>query len=446
MDRRSFLKVAATAGLAVALPRRARAMLPPYQGPFYVMISARGGWDPVYLCDPKPKGGPFNRLYDYDPMAPTKVGDVHYADIPIPANLVTDPLALPYLMKNADFFAKHASKMVVVNGLNMATNNHDRGVVTIWSGRADGGYPNFAALVAATKAPEHPLAFISSGGYDGTGNLIPVTRLNSVSSFRKLAEPNRINPSDPNNVTTYLHPDSFARVAQTQQERLADQKAAQRLPRLQAAAGQLYLARGNLDALADVKLPDTLVDLPNEIADLERMAQQAQLAIAAFASGLAVGVNLELGGFDTHANHDTAQVRQLAKLLWGIDFLLSEAQKASLDTKMIIMVGADFGRGKGYNGPNPTDGKDHWPVSSAMFLSGNPGLLGGGGRVIGATTELEQLPIGVDPDTLALDESEDGLVLTPQHLHLALRELAGVANSAPAQKFGIVAEMLPLFG
>lgn len=444
MDRRNFLKIAATTGLAVALPRHARAALPPYNGPFYVMISARGGWDPTYLCDPKPKGT-FNRIYDYDVNAPTAVGDVHYADIPLAAGLVTDPLSTPYLMKNADFFAKYASKLVVVNGLNMATNNHDRGVVTIWSGRSDGGYPNFAALVAAARAPEHPLAFISGGGYSGTGNLIPVTRLSSVTSFRKLAEPNRVNAADPNNTSTFLHPDSFSRVAAAQQERLAALKAKQHLPKIERSAGQLYVARGNLDTLASVKLPDTLIDLPTELNDLERMAQQTQLAMAAFTAGLAVGVNLELGGFDTHANHDTVQVRQLAKLMWGIDFVMTEAAAAGIDTNLVVMVGSDFGRGKGYNGMGAGDGKDHWPVSSAMFLSGNPGLLGGGGRVIGGTTELEQLPIGVDPDTLELDES-DGVVLTSGHLHLALRELAGVADSPAAKKFGIVTDLLPLFG
>lgn len=444
MDRRSFLKIAATTGLAVALPRHARAALSPYKGPFYVMISARGGWDPVYLCDPKPKGT-FNRLYDYDPVNPTAVGDIHYADIDLPSGLVTDPASPQYLMKNADFFAKYADKMVVVNGLNMETNNHDRGVVTIWSGRHDGGYPNFAALVAAERAPEHPLAFISSGGYSGTGNLLPVTRLNSVASFRKLAEPNRVNPTNPDNTNRYLHQDTFDRVAAAQQERLAAFRDKQNLPKIRDAAGQLYIARGNLDTLASVALPDTLIDLPNELSDLERMAQQTQLAMAAFSAGLAVGVNLELGGFDTHANHDTVQVRQLAKLMWGIDFVMEQAVAAGLDTNLVVMVGSDFGRGKGYNGTADNSGKDHWPVSSAMFLSGNPSLLGGGGRVVGGTTEEEQLPIGVDPDTLELDES-DGVVLTAPHLHLALRELAGVGNSAAAKKFGIITDMLPIFG
>ena len=97
MDRRSFLKIAAMTGLAVAAPRTARAALSPYKGPFYVMISARGGWDPTYLCDPKPKGGPFNRLYDFNPDA-DKAGNFRYANTIIDPKLVNDPLSLPYLL------------------------------------------------------------------------------------------------------------------------------------------------------------------------------------------------------------------------------------------------------------------------------------------------------------------------------------------------------------
>lgn len=446
MDRRSFLKIAAMTGLAVAAPRTARAALNPYKGPFYVMISARGGWDPTYLCDPKPKGGPFNRIYDYNPDA-DKAGNIRFANIALDPKLVNDPLSLPYLLGNAAFFGKHAANLLVINGLNMQTNNHDRGVTTTWSGRGDGNYPNFAALVAATKAPSHPLTFISSGGYDGTGNLIPVTRLNSVASFRKLAEPNRIDPTNAKNLGTYVPDATYARIMAAQQARLDGFKAAQHLPRVETSAGQLYTARGNLDALSSVELPDTLVMLPGELFDLQRMMQQTQLAVAAFKAGLAVGVNLELGGFDTHANHDIAQVRQLAKLLKGIDYVVEQATAAGIYSDMMIMVGSDFGRGKGYNGVNPGDGKDHWPVSSAMFLSGDPDMIGAG-RLIGATDDTDQLPLPVDPDTLGTLEADDdsGVVLTAGHIHLALREMAGVSAGAPAQKFKLAGEILPIFG
>lgn len=445
MDRRDFLRLAAMSGLAVAAPRTAKAAPPAYPGPFYVMISARGGWDPVYLCDPKPKGGPFNRLYDYVPDV-DHAGPFQYANIPLAPSLVTDPMAMAYLMPSSEFFTNHQNNLLVMNGVNMATNNHDRGVTTTWSGRGDGGYPNFAALVAATRAPEQTLAFISSGGYDQTGSLVPVTRLNSVSSFRKLAEPNRVNPVDPMNTTTYVAQHTYDRIRDAQDLRLAQVRDAQHLPRLEESAGQLFVARGSMDALSSVMLPDTLVTLPGELSDLQRMMQQTQLAMAAFKAGLAVGVNLELGGFDTHANHDTAQVRQLAKLLHGIDYVVQEAIAAGLYGDMLIMVGSDFGRGKGYNGVNPTDGKDHWPVSSAMFLSGDPNMIAAG-RVIGGTDEADQLPLPIDPLSLDVLEPGDdtGVVLTATHVHLALRELAGVADGAPAQKFKLAGEMLPLF-
>jgi hypothetical protein len=56
---------------------------------------------------------------------------------------------------------------------------------------------------------------------------------------------------------------------------LREFKAKQHLPKIERSAGQLYVARGNLDTLASVNLPDTLIDLPTELNDLERMAQQA---------------------------------------------------------------------------------------------------------------------------------------------------------------------------
>ncbi len=446
MDRRSFLQVAAMTGLAVAAPRVARANVNPYQGPFYIMISARGGWDPVYLCDPKPLNGPYNRHYTYDPEN-HKVGDLPYANIPLPPNLVTDPQSLNHLMTTPNFFTKHASNMMVVNGLNMETNNHSRGVTTIWSGRGDGGYPNFAALVAATRAPGHPLSFISSGGYSNTGNLLPVTRLNTVAAFRNLAQPNRTNPSDPNNLSTFVPDATYERIQAAQAARIAGQEQTEHLPRVADSVAQLYSARANMDTLKQVVLPETLVTLPNELADLQRLMQQAQLAVAAFKAGLAVGVNLEIGGFDTHANHDTVQVRQLAKLLAGIDFVVEEAIAAGIFSETFIMVGADFGRGKGYNGVGPGSGKDHWPVSSAMFLSGNPDMIGGGGRLIGATDDETQLPHPVDPDTLETLEIGDdtGVVLTSGHLHLSLRELAGISGEAPAKKFPFAGKTLPLF-
>ncbi len=58
-------------------------------------------------------------------------------------------------MSNTDFFTKYASRLLVLNGVDMATNNHDAGARATWSGRLPEGFPSFGALVAAARAPEH---------------------------------------------------------------------------------------------------------------------------------------------------------------------------------------------------------------------------------------------------------------------------------------------------
>ena len=442
MNRRDFLKFAAMTGLAVAAPARtARAAFQPYAGPYYVMVSARGGWDPVYFCDPKPKGD-YNRIYDFDP-AVHKVGNIRYAPIPVSAvALGLTVEADPFLMSAQEFFTAHGGNTLVLNGVNTETNNHDRGVQTTWSGVGDRPLPSLAALVAAHKAPNHPLAFISSGGYSNSGNLLPVSRLSSVAAFQKIASPNLIDVTKPDG-PTYHHPDTAARIAATQAERLQAMVAAEHLPRVKESANHLYLARSNMDALSTVMLP-TLVTLPANLGDLQRMMQQTQLAVAAFQAGLAVSANIELGGFDTHANHDRAQVLQLAKLFHGIDFLIEQAKAAGIIDKLVIVVGSDFARGKGYNGPLATDGKDHWPVTSMMVLSGNPGVVGGD-RVVGATTDDTQLPKNVDPDTLDVLEGDTGVQIKSVHVHKALRGLFGLGGTAVDEKFPILAEDLPIF-
>ena len=66
--RRDFLKSCALTGLGIATPNKAmfaddaKRELPPYEGPYYMVFNASGGWDTTYLMDPKGIGG-INRLY-----------------------------------------------------------------------------------------------------------------------------------------------------------------------------------------------------------------------------------------------------------------------------------------------------------------------------------------------------------------------------------------------
>lgn len=67
--RRDFLKLCGLAGLGFACPGGFTSLLraavkeePPYEGPFYIVFNASGGWDTTYLMDPKGINE-MNRLY-----------------------------------------------------------------------------------------------------------------------------------------------------------------------------------------------------------------------------------------------------------------------------------------------------------------------------------------------------------------------------------------------
>src|SRR5436853_285722 len=68
--RRDFLKLCGLAGLGLAWPGGVGSLVraaetkeePPYDGPYYAVFNASGGWDTTYLMDPKGVGG-INRLY-----------------------------------------------------------------------------------------------------------------------------------------------------------------------------------------------------------------------------------------------------------------------------------------------------------------------------------------------------------------------------------------------
>ena len=435
MDRRTFLKIAAMTGLAVSAPlgvRRAFAQPEPYKGPFFVLVNASGGWDPVYLCDPKPKGA-LNRRYD----APASAGKLKYAPIGIDdASLGLEAGSAAYLMSNQQFFEKYAASLTVLNGVDMATNNHDGGSRATWSGRLAEGFPSFGALVAASRAPESSLAYISSGGFDATEGLIPLTRMSSIDALKRVAYPNKMNPDDAE--TPLYHSNSTAdRIRKAQEARLAASLEQQRLPRVKAAMNELMLARASDDVLKDLVLPGELVSLPGyQLSDLQSLQQQVQLAVAAFKAGMAVAVNLNIGGFDTHGNHDRDQVLQIAKLLKGVDFLMSEAEAAGIADSLVVMMGSDFARGPGYNGDSEYNGKDHWSITSAMLMGKGIGK----GRVIGGTTD-DQRALAVDPTSLAL--TDGGKVLKPETIHLALRKLAGVGDNDLAQLFPLAGDDMP---
>ena len=421
--RRDFLKLCGLAGLGLAVPyrpstARENAKDEPYAGPYYVVFNASGGWDTTYLMDPKGVNG-INRLF--------KEGDIltkgahKYAPIRKHAKGG---------MCNEDFYAEFGDELLTFNGLDYSVNNHSPGARYMATGKLDSlAYPTFAALVAACRGPECPIAFLTFGNYSATGNLVAMSRVPYLPSLRKIASADAIEGNERS-----LYHDQFAldRIEEALRADSAARAGQARLPRARRGENMLYAAQVNSKALQRVTqfIPKTIPK--------ERLAQQTEIALASFKAVVCVTANLTIGQFDSHANNDADQMKLIPEFLAGIAYLIRRAGELKIREQLVIVIQSEMGRTPDYNGGN---GKDHWSIGSILFLG--RGIRGN--RVLGAT-DAKQFAVPFAPDSLKLDK-EKGIRVRPEHVHEALREFAGIAEHPLSKKFPLgVAEKERLRG
>ena len=411
--RRDFLKLCGWVGLGFACPGGLPSLLAaeerepaPYEGPYYLVFNASGGWDTTYLMDPKGIGG-INRLYKEGEIATE--GRIKFA--PTKGKIQAG-------MSNEAFFAEFGKELLIYNGLDYSVNNHSPGARYMASGKLDSmAYPTFAALIAACRGPACPLSFLTFGNYSATGNVVAMSRVPYLPSLQQIANADSI---EGNRRSPYHDDFALSRIEAALREQNEASQNQPTLPRRQRAENMLYAAQVNSKALQRVTpyIP--------EKNPKGRLAQQAEIALASFKAGVCVSANLNIGQFDSHANNDVDQMKLIPEFLEGIAYTLHRAEALGIREKLVVVVQSEMGRTPTYNNGN---GKDHWSIGSAMFLG--PGITGN--RVIGATDE-KQFAVPLDPRTLACDK-EKGLRIRPEHIHVALRELAGIADHALSKKF-----------
>ena len=410
--RRDFLKACALTGLGLTAPTQGISAadkngdLPPYDGPYYLVFNASGGWDTTYLMDPKGTDR-INRLYTEEQILTH--GNHRFA-----------PTAQHKQkgLSNEDFYAEFAPEMLVLNGLDYSVNNHSPCSRYMATGKLDSlAYPTFAALVAACQGGSCPLSFLTFGNYSATGNLVAKARVPYLPSLKRIANADSIegNPKSP-------YHDDFAqsRIEQALQKQHRDRAGKIALPRRRHAENMLYAAQVNSKALKRVT-----PHIPNQIPKA-RLAQQAEIALASFKAGVCVSANLSIGQFDSHANNDTDQMKLIPEFLGGIAYALHRAEELKIREKLVVIAQSEMGRTPEYNIGN---GKDHWSIGSIMFLG--PGI--DGNRVVGKTNE-KQFALPVDPKTLNT-VSDEGIRVRPEHIHESLRNFAGIADHAYSQQF-----------
>ncbi len=412
--RRDFIKFCGKAGLGLSVPVSLPTLLQgkakesdPHEGPYYVVFNASGGWDTTYLMDPKGVNE-INRLY--------KEGDIltHGKHTFAPTAKQVEKG-----MSNEDFHKAYGEELLVFNGMDYSINNHSPCKRYMATGKLDSlAYPTFAALVAACRGPETPLAFLTFGNYSATGNLVPMSRIPYLPSLKLIANADSVQGVARNHYHDDFVQDLIEKALseQTESARMAHPQ----LPRAERAQSMLYAAQANSKALKRVT-PYISNKIPKE-----RLAQQAEIALSCFKGGVCVSANLSIGQFDSHANNDPDQMRLIPEFLSGIDYLIKRAEELKIRDKLVVVIQSEMGRTPNYN---KGQGKDHWSIGSIMFMG--KGIQGN--RVVGATDE-KQFLVPIDPKSLALDE-EKGIRTRPEHIHRALRELAGIEDHAFSKKF-----------
>lgn len=418
MKRRDFNKLLSLAGLSTIAPwtTSANAISSGYNGNFYVSIAAIGGWDVTSFCDPKLNVSGERTINTWANSAGiSQAGNIPYAEV---AN-------------NQSFFERFYRDMLVINGIDTQTNSHDDGKRHTWSGRLGFGYPSFGSLVSASIAPDLPLSLVHSNGYSETAGITRFSRLQNPDIIRNLVNDSNVE----NNGTVYdlFVPEELDLISQFQQQRLERMMLKPgALPRQQRGLNNLYLTnstRGELEAFAKL--------LPEQF-ESDRTRQAAQLAMLAYQSGLCVSCQLGLDGFDTHQNHDGLHFDYLAQLTDLVEYVYDFAEQRGFADKLVVTLGSDFGRRPFYN---TSGGKDHWPIGSAIIIKQGASW---GNRVVGATDAMHNA-LRINPQSLLADNSSAGILLEPKHLQQGFRQLAGIENSALAQRFPLQAGAIDLF-
>lgn len=432
-----------TAG--VLLPNRLNSAETTNTNPLFIFIQASGGWDVTSLCDPK---GYLANEIDANSRVSSSSMNMSYANKDIitmsngisypPITVATHGSSHGVVYDYATFFNKFKDKLLVINGIDTQTNGHSSGSRYMMSGKLSEGYPAISALIAGVNLPASPLGFITSGGYDFTDNFVPSTRISNASTLTELSNSNKIS-SDVTKTDTFMHKSVFSRIEKMRVERMDRIISKQKLDSIKNLMTEFKISHGGSNDL--IKFDTALKQLDTNLDSKTNNSvfAQGRMAMAGYKSGLTASVNISKGGFDTHSDNDRRQLSNLSKILEGIDLLDQEANNLGIANKVVYIIGSEFGRTPSYNG---NLGKDHWSVSSMMFIGAGINKTG----VIGSTTHTHKVN-PVNPTTLKDDAN--GIKITYAHINKALRKLAKIDSNAHIKQyyaFPTATETLNLFG
>lgn len=405
LSRRAVLKASAAAAACAAIPsvlQRASAQQGaplPAAANKLIIVLASGGWDQTYVLDPK--------LGASGVDAPE--GSVQmFGDVPIMVHASRPNVT--------SFFTRYAERACVINGLQVRSFVHPDCMKRVLTGSPSETTPDMGAIAAFERGRELPVPYLALGGQARSGQYAAVTgRTGTTNQLAALVDeaaayPSAsgflpevgLSPSDDERafVRRYLDA-STARLAATRGQTGYNKKRVEDFAASLDRAERLRsFARDNGAGARDYTL-DLGVQIP--------------LAVRALEQGLSCAALMQTNDWDTHQGNERQGV--LHEGLYGALGLLMDTldSRALLDDTLVLVL-SEMGRTPKLNADN---GKDHWPVTSAMLLGAGVR----GGRVLGGTSD-ELAALGLDLATGL--PSASGEQLQAGHLVAGVLETLGV--------------------
>jgi uncharacterized protein (DUF1501 family) len=346
----------------------------------FLVVHAEGGWDPLCVFAPMFDSKTIQMEPD---AAPLTVGGFSLVDGPGRPSVKT-------------FFERFGSRTLLVNGLSTRSVNHEVCQYVALTGTPSDSVADWPTLIALAAEKDHYLPHLVLAGpaFPGGHNVIVSRAEGRVQdtvhgTLIGAVEPLRTPPAD------------AARA-------LVDGYLGTRVEAFGALAGQVALAAqyqaaaGRARALTDAKdlvsfTPGTSVrELADNAIDFLANGVSRCATISTAPSGAA---------WDTHDDNSLqtglfeALFADLAYIMDRLD--ATPAESGNLGAEVVLVVLSEMGRTPAYNS---TQGRDHWPFTSALVIGAGVQ----GGRTIGGFTPLYG-GIGADPKSGDLDPKRPGV-------------------------------------
>ncbi|MEZ4233774.1 MAG: DUF1501 domain-containing protein [Polyangiaceae bacterium] len=394
-DRRRFLSASGLLLAGASLPLVAGEARARAAGKNLIVVLNNGGWDPTYALDPKPGSS----VIDAPDGEVTRYGEL---------SVLTHD-SRPAV---AAFFERFGSLCTIVNGVQVRSFVHSDCMKRVLTGTPSDSNPDFAAVAAYELGRELPVPYLVLGNSALSGPLASITaRAGTTNQISALLDPEKsllagepaVAPTsgDDQRVRAYLEA---------------------RAKRMQATRGQRGANRRQLEAFfSSLDRQDLLRRFSKETSGFgdqdytPDLKVQIQVGSSALQGGLCRSVLMETQNWDTHQGNQQ-QSELFNGLFAGLTELADTLEEKQLLEQTLVVVMSEMGRTPKLN---ESEGKDHWPVTSAMIFGGGAP----GGRVLGATDdELNALSI----DLASGAATKGGLQLQTANLLSAVLELAGV--------------------